>query len=146
MPRSAIHTRTSAARAADAIEDDEADGQPKQRRVPAGSTPPPATKGAASVFALAAAAKPKRAPQQALKPHQIQVRTGVPIPAQRRGKPVSAYAELWQRMPVGGMVTLTSRQAHSFSAWASKVGVRDQLVRRALGDGTAGVWRVEAKG
>lgn len=145
MPRNVPHHRTSAARAADPIADDDSDGLPTQRRVQAGSAPPPATTGAASVFALAAAAKRKRAPQQALQPHEIKVQTGVPIPAQRRGKPVSAYAELWQRMPVGGMVTLTNRQAHTFASWAVKAGVREQLVRRALGDGTAGVWRVEAK-
>lgn len=130
--------KAQAARAAD-LDDDDRDDAPIQRsRSTAGSKPPPATTAPASVFAMGAAAKPKRAAPERLDLSQISIRRGVPIPDAEPPRRESAYLQLLKRMRPGDMVELSTKQAYSLLSQAKKHQVA--VTRRKLGEDNYGIW------
>lgn len=126
-------------------EDDDDDGKPRQRIVPAANQPMPKTTGLASVFG-SPGTKPRRATRSLPPPLDIDsvaIRTDVPLPPPLRSeRGVNRYEQLFQRMPVGSMVELPERNASAFMAWAKNTERQGHLARRKLRDGFAGVWRV----
>ena len=128
----------------DDVPDTHAAGQQTVRIVPAGSTPPPVTTGAASVFAAGQAAKPKRAhtPGPALQPHAVVIKSGVPIaPHIRGGSPgFNRALVLLQRMKRDDMVEVSHRHANSLAAQAKTAGIK--IAKRKLSAETSGVWRL----
>ena len=117
--------------------DGHADMPVRQSVISASSAKAPSTTGAPSVFAMAAAAKPRKRPP--LDPDAVEIRLGVPIPERRTQS--DTYARLWQRLPVGGMVELPERNANALVAYAKKEpGAK--VSKRNLGGGTFGVWRL----
>lgn len=116
--------------------DGHADMPVRQSVISASGAKAPSTTGAPSVFAMAAAAKPRKRPP--LDPDAVEIRLGVPIPERNRA---DSYARLWQRLPVGGMVELPERNANALVAYAKKQpGAK--VSKRNLGGGTFGVWRL----
>ena len=104
----------------------------------AGSKPPPATTGAASVFALAQAAKP---PRQRVDIAAVAIQRGVPVPPPQSGKgAASPYAQLLAKMQPGDMVQLPYRQGYGLLSMGKKLKV--PLTRRTLGVGVLGIWRL----
>lgn len=127
-----------ASTAAQRPDTDEDDGQPRRSHAPAGSKPPPATTGAASVFALGQQAKPRRASPSRLDLAKVTIRRGVPIP-DKETSGESAYAALLARMQPGDIVELTDKQMYSMAKHAKKLGVA--ITRRKLDSGLYGIWR-----
>jgi hypothetical protein len=151
MPRAAgTYSRKAPAIGPDdkRLDDDGAAARQTVRVVPANAFPRPMTTAAPSVFAAGQAAKPKRkyGPRCPPDAATIAIRTDVPIPPRgTNAAGESAYAALWARMPVGGMVELLRPQSNAFVKWAQLNGVGKQLVRRNLGDDVYGCWRIAAK-
>lgn len=111
--------------------DGHADMPVRQSVISASSAKAPSTTGAPSVFAMAAAAKPRKRPP--LDPDAVEIRLGVPIPERNRA---DSYV-----LPVGGMVELPERNANALVAYAKKEpGAK--VSKRNLGGGTFGVWRL----
>lgn len=107
-----------------------------QRRVSAADAGVQKPAGApASVFDMGRQAK---AEAQA-KPAEIEIRKGVPIPPDRKGRG-SRYLDILGRMVTGDSVVLSDKEALSMSAAAKKAGIK--VAQRALGDGKRGVWKL----
>jgi len=123
---------------ADAGDDDVPD-HPRVTRTAAGSTPPPLTTGANSVFAMGQASAPAPAPRRLLDLTKVKILKGVPIPPVNT-RPSSLYANLWKSMSVGDMVELEDKQAASLIAHANKA--KGRVETRRLAVGIKGVWRV----
>jgi hypothetical protein len=105
------------------------------------STWPAATPTVAvSAFDAGRRSKPVR---RKLDLSKIEVRVGVPVPAAGCGPGGSAYAELWARLPVGGMVEVPERTRYSFCVWARKAGHAGCYVARKLDSGQHGIWRLK---
>lgn len=79
-----------------------------------------------------------RKPLTLIDPLAVPVRSNVPIPppAERRGSP---YKTLLSRMKPGDCVELTTMQANSLRACASKLSIKLEI--RATAAGKSTVWR-----
>lgn len=131
MPRGSTHRKPQPPA------DDDHDDQPIVRRTQAAAgTKPPPTSAAASIFALGAGAKPKRA--SPVKVLDVAIHSGVPIPEPTRSG--SPYKALLLQMKAGDMVELPPRQAYGLLSAAKKLDIT--TVRRSLANGNIGVWRV----
>lgn len=119
------------------IEENDDDNPMRQTRIAAAGTAPPKTSAAPSVFALAAAAKPKRAARTMLDPLAVPIQSGVPIPD--RIVTQSVYAVLWQRMKPGDMVELPNRASAGLNVYCKKTGGKCTV--RRLGIDRVGVWK-----
>lgn len=119
-----------------------------QRRVSANETTRPATTAPVSPFHMARQVKEaanverktRAAPSAALDLDSLTIRKGVPMPEMARGVRGSKYKELLDKMQPGDSVVLPTKQAHCLMAASKKLKVKAAL--RALGDGTAGVWKL----
>lgn len=152
MPRAAnAYRKTGPAIAPPDDDDDDTGAAARQKvtRIDATAAPRPVTSAPASIFAAAQAAKPKRAYSKNARPPLdqacVEVKLGVPIPPPRTKIGESPYAQLFERMPVGGMVELEEVRSNGFMAWGNK-RAPGHLVRRILRPGVAGVWRVAPPG
>lgn len=145
MPRAANAYKKSGPAIApgDEQNDTGAAAQQKVRIVSASGLPPVETTAPASIFAAGQAAKPapmQRAPRQMLDIETIKIKKDVPLPETDRGA-AGFYAQLWARIPVGGMVELPRRQAAGLHSYAKKLGT-GRVAIRTLDTGVKGVWRL----
>lgn len=126
--------------AAKLTDDDNDSGLPVRTRTTAGSTPPPATTAASSVFELGRKAKPAPTARSMIDVDAVAIKRGVPVPPPQVGKgAASPYAKLLERMKPGDMVELPYRQGYGLLSMAKKMKVT--VTRRTLTVGMLSIWR-----
>lgn len=140
MTKSAPHKKSGPAIGPeDEAPDTGAAAQQRVSIVAANQAAPVATTAARSVFDVARPEAKPKVERVLIDLSSVVVRTDVPLPAIRPGV-TAVYPQLWERMPVGGMVELPDRQAHGLMAYVKKSGAKAAV--RKLREGVKGVWRL----